>query len=63
LNIGGLNARHVAGARLTPVPLPCATGKNLGVLKRWMALDLYVAPRKVGDTRGVRFCVVHVIIP
>jgi hypothetical protein len=27
-----------------PVPLPCAAGKDLGVLEGWMTLDLYVAP-------------------
>jgi hypothetical protein len=45
----------VAGARLAPVPLPCATGKDLGVLKRRTSLDLYVAPGKMRDTRRVKF--------
>jgi len=50
-----LNARHVASARLTPVPLSCATGKNFGVLKRWIPFDLYVSPGKVRDARRVKF--------
>jgi hypothetical protein len=45
-NVGWLNARYMAGAGLTPVPFPCATGKDLGVLKRWMALDLYVTQER-----------------
>src|SRR5689334_25402667 len=31
-------------------PLPCAIGKDLGVLKRRTSLDLYVAPGKMRDT-------------
>jgi hypothetical protein len=42
-NVGGLNARHVSLARLTPVSLACAARKDLGVLKSWMPLHLYVA--------------------
>jgi hypothetical protein len=49
----------MAGARLTPVPFPCAARKDLGVFKEWMALDFYVAPGKVRNTRGIRFCVAH----
>src|SRR5262249_50948131 len=59
-NIGGLNARHMARARLTPVPLPRAARKDLGILKSWMALDLYVAPGKVRDTWGIGLYVAHV---
>src|SRR6516164_6772187 len=50
----------MARARLTPVPFPRAAGKDLGVLKRWMALDLYVAPGQVRDTWGIGLDVVHV---
>jgi hypothetical protein len=60
LNVGWLNARHMACARLAPVPLPCAAGKDLGVLEGRIALDLYVAPGKLRDTWGNRFCLAHV---
>jgi hypothetical protein len=60
LNVGGLNARYMACARLTPVPLPCAAGKDLGILKRRMAFNLYVAPGKMRDTWGIRFSLAHV---
>ncbi|MGB8049733.1 MAG: hypothetical protein WCF53_17785, partial [Pseudolabrys sp.] len=44
LNVGGLNAGKVTCTRLTPIPFPCAAGKNLSILKGRMALDLYAAP-------------------
>ena len=44
LNVGGLNAGNMTCTRLTPIPFPCAAGKNLNILKGRMALDLYAAP-------------------
>src|SRR5262249_19605700 len=50
----------MTSARLTPVPLPCAARKDLGILKRRMAFNLYVAPGKMRDRWGIRFSLAHV---
>jgi len=54
LHVGRLNAGHVPGAGLAPIPRAGAAGIDLGVLEDADALDLDPAPSQVGNGRRLR---------
>src|SRR5262245_53114435 len=60
VDVGRLNAGHMAGSSLAPIPFTGAAGKNLGVLERGKALDLDAAPGKVHNARGFRLRLAHI---
>src|SRR5262245_56750330 len=63
VDIGGLNARHMPGSGLAPIPLAGAAGKNLRVLECRKTLDLDAAPGKLHNARGFRLRLAHIRSP
>jgi hypothetical protein len=55
LYVGGLNSRHVLCARLAPVPLPRAAGKELRVLIRLRFPSTSSRPHETCVICGERF--------
>jgi hypothetical protein len=55
-DVGGLDARFVAGAGLVPVPLPRASREELGVFEgAILAFDVQALPGEASHSRRARF--------